>query len=78
MDSDDPMYSGDEEEKEGAAGGKKKKRAPRRRTASAAAVSVTGIEFAKFLELCLSKLLVGTDSALRTHLVELKVIVSVL
>ena len=37
------------------------------------AVAVTGLEFAKLFEVCSEKLLVSTDDALRTVLVELKV-----
>ena len=40
--------------------------------AGSTTATVIGVEFAKLLELCVDKLLVATDSALRTHLVELK------
>lgn len=70
-DEDDPQYSGDE-------GGSSKPKNKRKRGggssgAPTSTAVVTGIEFNKLLELCMSKLLVGSDTALRTHLVELKV-----
>ncbi len=70
MEEDDVMYSGDEGE---TARSKAKKRKARWAPNAPTTVNVYGIEFAKLLELCLSKLLVGSDGALRTHLVELKV-----
>ena len=72
VEEDDVMYSGDEGE---TARGKAKKRKARWAPNAPTTVNVYGIEFAKLLELCLSKLLVGSDGALRTHLVELKVMV---
>jgi origin recognition complex subunit 2 len=44
----------------------------RRRGAPDVSTRSLGIEFVRLLELCTDKLLVGSDSALRTHLVELK------
>lgn len=73
---DDTFYSGDESVIDPGSSSNARKRGgrPSRSTAAAALPPVIGIEFAKLLELCVDKLLVGSDSALRTHLVELKVL----
>jgi hypothetical protein len=64
------MYSGDEGFDASVSGRKKRSN---RGSAAAPLPPVIGIEFTKLLEMCVDKLLVGSDSALRTHLVELKV-----
>ena len=76
------MYSGDEgmypvpppAAASGGAGASKKGRKRKGGWEVAPVLAPTpGIEFAALLDLCLAKLLVGSDAALRTHLIELKV-----